>query len=288
MERRIKSYRLYALENKELPNHPLIESVGHETWTKNDAEKYDWDCRKINESICIFQYTVSGYGMLEINGKPARQTAGCAFMIERPGNYRYWLPEDSEYWEFKFISLTMASLPYWNNITNQYGKTFTVPSDCEALKLIDSILDILSKSKIETIFDNSILAYQFIMTLHKYLSEHGTTSTYDESIRHGIEYLNSEYAKSISLADIANVTGISPFYVNRYFKKFTGESPIEYLNKIRIRQSLKFLSDTNMRIDAVARQCGFSGANYYAKVFRKLLGRTPTEYREAYTSGKNR
>lgn len=279
IEQKINSYWLHTIDSNELMNHPLINSVGHEIWTKYDNKRYDWNCRKNEESICIFQYTISGRGMLEIDGKYVRQTPSSIFLIERPGNYRYWLPEDSEYWEFKFISLTISSLPFWNYITSRYGKTFTVNPNNPALELLDEIYNMVEKSQIESIFDNSLLAYKFLMTLHKYLKENGTMTTQNESIQLCLEFINREFGKSITLSDIAQSCQISPFYLNKCFKETVGETPIQYLTKVRIRRSTELLTQTVQSVDAIARQCGFKNANYYAKVFKKIMDMSPTEYR---------
>jgi YesN/AraC family two-component response regulator len=267
------------IDSNELMNHPLINSIGHEIWTKYDNKRYDWECRKNEESICIFQYTIAGKGMLEINGKYVRQTPSSVFLIERPGNYHYWLPEDSEFWEFKFISLTISSLPFWNYITSRYDKTFKMLPDNPALQLWDEIYNMVEKSEIQSIFDNSLLAYKFLMTLHKYLKETGPITTQNEPIQLCLEFINREFGKPITLSDIAQSCQISPFYLNKCFREVVGETPIQYLTKVRIRHSTELLSQTSLSVDAIAKQCGFQNANYFAKVFKKATDLSPTEYK---------
>lgn len=278
--KKLNNYWLNTNTNNELTIHPIIHSIGHEIRTNADSEKYFWDCRHNDESICIFQYTIAGEGMLEINGQQVRQTASSTFLIERPGNYCYWLPDDSEFWEFKFISFTISTLPFWNYITSNYNRLFKMEPDSQVIAVLDEILQKISESKVETIYDNSILAYKFLMILQKYLKQNGTSNARQESIQLCLEYIAREYAKNISLTDIAESCHISPFYLSKYFKDVVGESPIQYLTKIRIRNSLSLLKDTDLSIEKIAQQCGFSSANYFAKVFKKQQLISPSEFRQ--------
>lgn len=278
MENKIDSYLLHMIEGNELINHPLIHSAGRESWTHN-GEKYDWNCRSNDEAICICQYTLNGEGMLELNGKLFRQTANSIFLVERPGNYRYWLPDTSPFWEFKFLSLTMSSLPFWNPITMRYGRTFKIAPGSSSIVLMEEIFEKVSHSRLESVFDNSLLAYTFLMYLHKDLMDKGALTNQTEAIQLCLEFINRKYASDIALVDIAEAGQISPFYLNKYFKEVVGDSPNHYLVKVRIKNSIHLLAETDLSIESIAEKCGFETGNYFAKVFKKFLNESPSEFR---------
>ena len=58
-----------------------------------------------------------------------------------------------------------------------------------------------------------------------------------------------------------------------------GVTPIHYLTKVRVRHGMHLLYDTSLPIDDIAQQCGFQNANYFAKVFRKYVNVSPTDFR---------
>ena len=67
------------------------------------------------------------------------------------------------------------------------------------------------------------------------------------------------------------------------FKKETGMTISEYIIKVRIDKSKELLLDPQIKLFEVARKVGYSDANYYSKVFSKLMGMTPSAFREKYT-----
>ena len=83
------------------PQNPpaQIYSLG---WQIQNSSVYDFDgLNRHNENgNCIFQYTLSGFGILEINGQQHILDERTAFIADIPSKHRYFIPEDSERWEF--------------------------------------------------------------------------------------------------------------------------------------------------------------------------------------------
>ena len=72
--------------------------------------------------------------------------------------------------------------------------------------------------------------------------------------------------------------------VENYFREIAGDTPLHYLIKRRITASLSMLYTTDLSIEEIAVACGFHNANYFAKVFRKYTGKSPTEFRKSDNS----
>lgn len=281
-----RSYSMHSLEVGNLINHPIILGIGWENHYSNQSDDtpYVWNCQNDDENVCIFQYTVSGRGMLQIGEKMYPQLENSAFLIERPGPYKYWLPDDSDHWEIKFLTFNMSSIEFCDAITRSFGRIFTIAPDAEVFKIFDSILNLVENEQMKSIFDNSLLAYTFIIKLHQHLKVSGPIMTTDNSIQRCLSYINKNFNQNINLVKIADAGKISPFYLNKKFKEIIGETPIQYLIKTRIKKSASLLIDTNMRIEEIAVQCGFENANYFAKVFKKYTGLSPSQYRRRQPS----
>lgn len=291
----IKDYFIETLDKNKYPRHPLIESIGYERRERMDDLKYIWECKKSNESVCIFQYTVAGCGELKINEKTYKQSAGDVFLIERPGPYKYYLAPDSDLWEFKFINFTFPMMTFWNPIVSSFGHIFSLRDENnDIMRLFNQIFamvegsleeieidgkTIIQTRPFETFLDNSMQAYQFITTVHKYLLQNGISSNGAESVQLCIEYICSNYNKNITNYDIAQAGFISPYYLNKRFKEVVGETPLQYLTKIRLKNAMTMLHNPDYTIDTIARQCGFQNANYFTKVYKKHTGLTPSEFR---------
>ena len=74
---------------------------------------------------------------------------------------------------------------------------------------------------------------------------------------------------------------LSPYYFSKLFKEETGENFIEYLTKLRIQKAKELLVDKEKSMKEICGQVGYSDPNYFSRIFKKSVGVTPTEYREA-------
>lgn len=93
------------------------------------------------------------------------------------------------------------------------------------------------------------------------------------------EYVHHNYANEISLTEMANHLHMNYSYLSSYFKQRTGENLTTYINRVRIDQAKHLLSNLDYSVSEVSRMTGFSEHNYFSKVFKKMTGLTPLEYR---------
>lgn len=112
-----------------------------------------------------------------------------------------------------------------------------------------------------------------------------TPSSGGESIVRRIEaYLERHYAdENISLSDMARRFHLHVTYLSELFKKTTGKNYTEYVTEIRIKKAKELLEHTELRVSDVAEMTGFSNANYFSQVFKKMTGLSPNEYRQRNT-----
>ena len=86
--------------------------------------------------------------------------------------------------------------------------------------------------------------------------------------------------KPCGLNDLCREFNISDTYINRLFKKDTGYTVNDYLNRYRISVALHLLRNTDMRVYEIAELTGFSDYKYFSAVFRKYLDISPSSLRE--------
>ncbi len=97
--------------------------------------------------------------------------------------------------------------------------------------------------------------------------------------------LQSDYAQSISLQDMATRFHIDKSYLSSLFHSEVGETFTNYLTGIRVRHACEYLATTQLSHSKIALLCGFNTDSYMKKVFRKVLGTTPSAYRKAHAQG---
>lgn len=101
-----------------------------------------------------------------------------------------------------------------------------------------------------------------------------------EIVRNVSILLVNQYKKKLTLKDIANQVGLSPFYLERLFKRETSETPHNYLEKIRIDKAVHLLKYTSLTNLEICYEVGFQSTSNFYKVFRKLKNCSPNEYRK--------
>ena len=94
-----------------------------------------------------------------------------------------------------------------------------------------------------------------------------------------LQYAMNHYDRSISLQEVAAQIHMVPGSFCRFFKKRTGKTFIRFLNEIRVREACQILTNHPDRpISEVAFQCGFNNVSSFNRVFRQILGQSPTTY----------
>ena len=94
-----------------------------------------------------------------------------------------------------------------------------------------------------------------------------------------LNYLEKNYERPISAADLRLQSFMSESTLLRRFKEATSNTPVGYLNQLRIKKACDLLLKTNMSITAIAFEVGFNGSDYFARRFRKMMNVSPREYR---------
>jgi YesN/AraC family two-component response regulator len=104
-----------------------------------------------------------------------------------------------------------------------------------------------------------------------------------ERVKHILEV---NYHKSISLNDVAEAVCLSPKYLSRVFKEETGTGFNDYKLGIKIGKAKEMLRDSGANVDQIAYSLGYKNPESFIRIFKKLAGCTPTEYREKKNSVK--
>jgi AraC-like DNA-binding protein len=93
------------------------------------------------------------------------------------------------------------------------------------------------------------------------------------------EYIHEHQTEEISLGQVAKAVNTSTFYFCKMFKKVTGINFTDYLSRLRIEKSKNLLLNPNLRVSEIAFEVGFQSLTHFNRVFKKILGQSPTEYR---------
>jgi AraC-like DNA-binding protein len=108
-----------------------------------------------------------------------------------------------------------------------------------------------------------------------------STKKYSPIVKKTILTIDSDISAELSLSTLAEKQSISSGYLATVFKSETGKTVSEYIRERRISYALHLLNTTNLQIQTIAMHCGIMDVQYFSKIFKKQVGKTPKEYRDA-------
>lgn len=94
------------------------------------------------------------------------------------------------------------------------------------------------------------------------------------------EYIGEQYYKDLTLISVAEKVGITAGYLSTLFSQKMDCKFIDYLNKVRIEHACTYLHQNYLKTYEIAYKVGFNDEKYFSKVFKKVTGRTPSEYKK--------
>lgn len=126
---------------------------------------------------------------------------------------------------------------------------------------------------------------EFVWLLHSHLSPASAPISSKalrdaQRIKTMLSCIHSQFAAELTTATIAASASISESECLRCFRSTIGTTPIQYLKQYRIQQAARQLTETQEKISDIAVSCGFLDMSYFTKVFREMMGYTPTQYRK--------
>ncbi len=93
------------------------------------------------------------------------------------------------------------------------------------------------------------------------------------------QFIQEHQTEDLSLGDVAKAVNTSTFYFCKMFKKYTGLNFTNYLSRLRIEKAKNLLLNPNLRVSEIAYEVGFQSLTHFNRVFKKIIGQSPTEYR---------
>ena len=259
------------------PLHAMPTSAGYDLQT---SPAYIWDGRSRGQiPFTVFQHTLSGTGTLRYENRVMKVRPGETMLVIIPHNHRYWL-ESGEEWEFFWISTHgREALRIHEVVLNARGPV---------LKLNQGTIDKLAscclrliKGEGETPGAASAIAYEATMALFD--DTFGPAEIFpagENAVSRAVQFIAANLEAQLNVETLAKVAGLSRSHFTRSFAEMTGLPPAEYVLQERMKLAAKLLfANREVPVKQVAALSGIPDNNYFAKVFRRTYGISPTEFR---------
>ena len=100
-------------------------------------------------------------------------------------------------------------------------------------------------------------------------------------VREALDYMHHHYAEHIALNDVAEHVYVSQWHLSKLINRHMGQSFLDLLGSMRIEEAKKLMADPSLRIHDIAEKVGYSDVAHFSKSFKKIVGKTPGEYRDS-------
>lgn len=231
----------------------------------------------------LIKYTVSGCGVLDYQGQHYLIPAGNMYWIDCRKRQHYRVNPDAGSWHVIWVHFYGGSAQFYYDLyMKQTGGSpvVAIPADSQVYSLLSQLLE---QSGIQGNQLRSDLVYANL--LNQLLSECTLSAVrYDhpEDIPQTVQsvqiYLRQNYQKRITLEALGAQFNLNPFYLQKQFKRYIGQSPAEYVIHLRLTQAKELLRSTNKPIGQIAAEVGIDNLGYFTRLFKKQEGMTPHEY----------
>ncbi|MEO6488509.1 MAG: helix-turn-helix domain-containing protein [Ferruginibacter sp.] len=105
----------------------------------------------------------------------------------------------------------------------------------------------------------------------------------DDTIKEAQEFIEENWSEKISVGDLAYKFAIGRRHFERRFKKATNNTPVEYMQRVKIEAAKKSLEGGRKNVNEVMYEVGYSDTKAFRNVFKKVTGLSPVDYRNKYT-----
>lgn len=228
------------------------------------------------DAFCII-HTESGSGSLHINGSSYTLSPDTIAFIDCSKYHKLEIKHWP--WQYNVIFLKGNTISYFYD---QFHKDdYSIHETKKYSNIQDSIHTLLKKTtpgqKDDLIRAQMIINILSEVILEKDRIAEDTTPEYLREIKH---LLDTDYSLPFRLDDLEKKYNTSKYRICREFVKFYNDSPLQYVNKVRIQHAKRLLLESDQRINEIGHQIGIDNTNHFIHLFKKETGVTPLIFRK--------
>jgi len=237
-----------------------------------------------------FFYSIHGSGVLILDGKKYDVPPGDGFFIPKCVPHEYYPLGDV--WDIRYMVPEGAALESLYGILGLHGGVWHLWNrdglEIQMNKMRSELMD----SSVKGIFLASSHVQEFIMEFAKQAELLNTDekpafnviNTYSEHMLVIEDYVKNHFTEQLRAMQLCRILNITPQHLCRIVRASTGMRTMEYVNSVRINKAKDLLGRTEMSASEICILCGFENENYFHRVFKKMTGITPGEYRKRYVA----
>lgn len=272
---------LPAYQLKQIADHPLNRMLYITDIGFFPHARYHYRERAEGCDTYILIYCAEGEGRVTINKAVHLLQERQLVVIPADTPHSYWT-EAVHPWTIYWIHFKGEQAEHYSTLLKGGAGTLTLRSqDSEKfIALFHQCYDLLSGSGYSP--SHQIFAMQtaaYAISSLGIITEREEEKRKQQYIESAIHLMNMKLEDNLTLDEIAQYTQISKQHLNHLFKSSVGFAPIDYYLRLKMRRACQLLDLTSLSIKEVCHSLGFKDPYYFSRLFRKIIGLSPTDYR---------
>lgn len=232
-----------------------------------------------------FLYTLSGSGNITYKkdeGELQVFSLAPSSLIFFDCRQPFTLESVSAPWKFKILFAGGGNLPFYMASSGKsLGCLLENATGCELLHNLNLLYQgSLEDEMLYKLQDEKNMTCFCITFLSEFLKNKNSSPKTPKYLLEMKQLFDTRYEHNYSLDELEHFLGISKYRLCREFSSYFGESPIQYLNRIRISNSKLLLQGTDLKVHEVGAKVGIENTNHFIQLFKRQEGTTPLTYRE--------
>lgn len=234
--------------------------------------------------IYKIHFVHSGRGRVKVEGATFELTGGQAFLAY-PERVIFYQADQDDPWTYSWIGFCgdqVAEILYRTRLT---PATPVFPMDTHMMPQLYEMLNEAEETAATRDLRLQALLHEFMTLLVELVPASGHTipakaQAKDAYIHRCLDFLHSHYSEEITVGQLAAIVGLDRKYLSTLFKRVIGMPPQQYLLNYRMEKACALLRKGHYSIAEVARSVGYQDALLFSKMFKKMEGVSPTDYRD--------
>ncbi|MFA6293688.1 MAG: AraC family transcriptional regulator [Victivallales bacterium] len=277
----MKNFYVHFQNTEGIESFPRPLAAGIES-RKSPSYHFDGSERR-GHAHCIFQFSLSGYGVFRDAEGAHNVSEGSGFLCESDdAGTAYYFPEESKKeWRFIFLAFTGAmSHEMVRRTVRRYGGVFSIPTDHPVIMKINSYLDYSRPEPVITASAGAKLVSDLIFALVESREEKRSGAPENLLIHKAGKILSQHSKSDINVSELAKFAGVSREHLTRVFRQNTGQTPLQFITKRKLIDACRLLQDGKISIKEVSDSLGYHSPAHFTRTFSRLVGKSPREFRK--------
>lgn len=247
-------------------------------------------CGPLVRDHYLIHYILSGKGTYQSGATTYHLDTGQGFLIF-PDTVTVYQADAAEPWNYAWIGFHGLKVEHYLKLTNLSMKNPVFQTGNDPL-IKKCFLEMLDTQKLQKGREVRLLGLLYIffsqlieMNGSQFLND--TENPKEMYIKRYIEIVAKNYSRSVNIGQISQNIGINRRYLSSIFKEYINLSPKEFLINFRMNKACELMENKQLSVSDIARSVGYDDPLQFSKMFKKITGKSPKEYRKSVTPGSS-